>query len=42
MMQVIKKMWVHNMSLDYFKELSASMTRMLQMVIDQKGGMTKY
>lgn len=42
MMQAIKKMWVKDMSLDYFKGLSASMPRRLQMVIEQKGEMTKY
>jgi transposase len=42
MMQAIKKMWVRDMTRDYFKELSASMPRTLQMVIDQKGEMTKY
>jgi transposase len=33
MMQTIKKMWVHDMLRDYVKELSASMSRRLQMVI---------
>jgi hypothetical protein len=41
-MQAIKKMWLKDMTRDYFKELSASMPRRLQMVIDQKGEMTKY
>jgi hypothetical protein len=30
------------MSLDYFQNLSDAMPRRLQMVIDQKGEMTKY
>jgi transposase len=42
MMQAIKKMWLKDMTRDYFKELSASMPRRLQMMIDQKGEMTKY
>jgi transposase len=42
LMQAIKKMWLKDMTRDYFKELSASMPRRLQMVIDQKGEMTKY
>jgi hypothetical protein len=35
-MQVIKKMLMRDMTRDYVKELSASMPRGLQMVIDQK------
>jgi hypothetical protein len=42
LMQAIKKMWLKDMTRDYFKELSTSMPRRLHMVIDQKGEMTKY
>jgi hypothetical protein len=41
-MLAIKKMWVCDMSLDYFEELLTSLPRRMQMVIDQKGEMTKY
>jgi hypothetical protein len=42
LMEAIKMMWVQDMSLDYFQNLANSMPRMLQMVIDQKGEITKY
>lgn len=38
----IKKLWLTGISSEYFKNLSDSMPRRLQMVIDAKGDMTKY
>lgn len=40
--EAIKKMWVRDLSLDYWKKLSDSMPRRLQLVIASKGDMTKY
>jgi hypothetical protein len=42
LVEAIKMMWVQDMSLDYFQNLANSMPRRLQMVIDQKGEITKY
>ena len=38
----ILKMWTTEMKLDYFRNLSESMPKRLQMVIKCKGQMTKY
>jgi hypothetical protein len=38
----IKRMWELDMGLSYFRKLSDSMPKRLQLVIDQKGEMTKY
>ena len=36
------KVWCQEMSLEYFQNLSNSMSKRLQMVIKNKGNMTKY
>ena len=38
----LKKMWCEEMSTEYFKNLSDSMAKRLQMVVKNKGNMTKY
>jgi len=38
----LKKVWCQEMTADYFKNLSDSMPKRLQMVIKNKGCMTKY
>jgi hypothetical protein len=40
--EAIKLMWVRDMGISYFLKLADSMPRRLQMVVDQKGEMTKY
>jgi hypothetical protein len=40
--EAIKRMWELDIWLSYFRKLSDSMPRRLQLVIDQKGEMTKY
>jgi transposase len=40
--EAIKRMWELDMGLSYFRKLSDLMPRRLQLVIDQKGEMTKY
>jgi hypothetical protein len=40
--EAIKRMCELDMGLSYFRKLSDSMPRRLQLVIDQKGEMTKY
>ena len=38
----LKKVWSQEMSTEYFKNLSDSMPKRLQMIIKNKGNMTKY
>ena len=38
----IKKMWVQDLSLDYWQKLVKSMPGRLQTVIKKKGGMTRF
>lgn len=38
----IQNMWVHDMDPAYFRALSDSMPKRIQLVIKMKGGMTKY
>ena len=38
----LKKVWCQEMSTKYFKNLSESTPKHLQMVIKNKGNMTKY
>ena len=42
LMDEINKLWVLNISQEYFKKLADSMPRRLKLVIKHKGEMTKY
>lgn len=42
LVEALKKLWTTGLSQDYFKKLSDSMPRRLEMVIAARGDMTKY
>ena len=42
LIDAIKLMWVTEMDINYFKKLAESMPKRLQLVLENKGEMTKY